>query len=46
MNDKDIYNIIEKYLFAHRTEEAWKEYDKGNFKSMSTEEFLAELKIP
>ncbi|MBI4451445.1 AbrB/MazE/SpoVT family DNA-binding domain-containing protein [Candidatus Woesearchaeota archaeon] len=30
--------------FARRTEEAWKEYDKGNFKSMSPEAFLAELK--
>ncbi len=30
--------------FARRTEEAWKEYDKGNFKSMNADEFLMELK--
>ena len=30
--------------FARRTEEAYKEYDKGKFKSMSGEEFLEELK--
>jgi AbrB family looped-hinge helix DNA binding protein len=30
--------------FARRTEEAWKEYDKGHFKSMSADDFLAELK--
>ncbi len=36
--------LAEDLEFARRTEEAWKEYDKGNFKSMSAEEFLAELK--
>ena len=30
--------------FARRTEEAWERYDKGEFKSMSGEEFLKELK--
>ena len=29
--------------FAKRTEEAWKSYDKGEFKSMKTEDFLKEL---
>lgn len=29
--------------FAKRTEEAWKEYDKGNFISMDGDEFLKEL---
>ena len=37
-------NIKEDLEFARRTEEAWKEYDKGNFKSMTVYEFLAELK--
>ena len=30
--------------FARRTEEAWQEYDKGNFKSYPTDEFLKRLK--
>jgi len=29
--------------FARRTEEAWKEYDKGNFKRHSVDEFLKRL---
>lgn len=37
-------NVAEDLDFARRTEEAWKEYDKGNFKSMGVDEFLEELK--
>ena len=36
--------LAEDLEFARRTEEAWKEYDKGKFKSMHADEFLAELK--
>ena len=36
--------LAEDLEFARRTEEAWKEYDKGHFKSMSADEFLEELK--
>jgi len=45
---KKMNSLEEKFKedleFAKRTEKAWKEYDKGNFKSMSKEEFLKELK--
>ena len=37
-------HLAEDLEFAKRTEEAWREYDKGNFKSMSADEFLKELK--
>lgn len=37
-------NFKEELEFARRTEEAWKEYDKGNFKSMDANEFLKEMK--
>lgn len=37
-------NFKEDLEFARRTEEAWKEYDKGNFKSMDANEFLKEIK--
>lgn len=36
--------LTEDLEFARRTEDAWKEYDKGNFKSMDADVFLAELK--
>ena len=36
--------LAEDLEFARRTEEAWKEYDKGHLKSMSADEFLEELK--
>ena len=36
--------LAEDLEFARRTEEAWREYDKGKFKSMHADEFLAELK--
>ncbi len=29
--------------FARRTEEAWKEYERGEFKSMDSKDFLKEL---
>lgn len=37
-------NFKEDLEFAKRTEDAWKEYDKGNFISMEGEEFLKEIK--
>lgn len=37
-------NLKEDLEFARRTEEAWKRYEKGEFKSMPAEEFLKELK--
>ena len=30
--------------FARRTEEAWKSYDRGEFKTMSSEDFLKEIR--
>ncbi|MCX6707406.1 MAG: AbrB/MazE/SpoVT family DNA-binding domain-containing protein [Candidatus Woesearchaeota archaeon] len=30
--------------FARRTEEAWKSYERGEFKSMDSKKFLKELK--
>lgn len=30
--------------FARRTEEAWKRYEQGKFRTMSAEEFLKELR--
>lgn len=36
-------NIAEDLEFARMTEEAWERYDKGLFKSMSSEDFLSEL---
>jgi len=36
-------NIEEDLEFAKRTEEAWKSYEKGEFISQSTDEFLKEL---
>ena len=35
--------LREDLEFARRTEEAWKEYDKGHFKSMSAKQFLKEM---
>ncbi len=37
-------NLEEDLEFARRTEEAWKEYDKGNFKSMDFDDFIKEMK--
>ena len=36
-------NIEEDLEFAHRTEEAWRRYEKGEFISKTTEDFLKEL---
>lgn len=38
--DKQLKEDLE---FARRTEEAWKRYDKGQFKSMKVEDFLKEI---
>ena len=38
--DKNLKADLE---FAKRTEEAWKSYDKGEFKSMDSDEFLKEI---
>ena len=37
-------NLAEDLEFARRTEAAWKDYDKGKFKSLEFSEFLEELK--
>jgi len=37
-------NIEDDLIFAKRTEEAWKEYDKGNFISMEFDDFIEEMK--
>ncbi len=36
-------NLEEDLIFAKRTEEAWKRYEKGEFKSMPADKFLREL---
>jgi len=36
-------NLAEDLEFAKRTEEAYKRYEKGNFKEMSLEQFEKEL---
>jgi AbrB family looped-hinge helix DNA binding protein len=35
--------LKEDLEFAKRTEEAWKSYEKGEFKSMNSKDFLDEL---
>ncbi len=37
-------NIEEDLEFARRTEEAYKRYEKGEFKSMDFDKFIAEMK--
>ncbi len=37
-------NLKDDLIFARRTEEAWKRYDKGEFKSMDSKDFLKKLK--
>jgi len=37
-------NIEEDLEFARRTEEAYKRYEKGEFKSMDFDDFIAEMK--
>ena len=40
----DFSETLEEDLeFAKRTEEAWKRYEKGEFKSLPMDKFLAEL---
>lgn len=36
--------LKEDLIFAKRTEEAWKRYEKGEFTSSSAEDFLKQLK--
>lgn len=36
-------NIAQDLEFARRTEEAWKSYDRGEFKSVSKDQFLEML---
>lgn len=37
-------NIEEDLEFARRTEEAWKKYERGEFKSIDFDDFIAEMK--
>ena len=37
-------NLKEDLEFAKRTEEAWKRYDRGEFVSMDSKDFLTELR--
>lgn len=37
-------NIEEDLEFARRTEEAWKSYDRGEFKEMEFDDFVNEMK--
>jgi AbrB family looped-hinge helix DNA binding protein len=41
--DKFSKNLKEDLEFARRTEEAWKQYERGEFVSSTAEEFLKEL---
>lgn len=36
-------NLTEELKFAKRTEEAWRTYERGKFKSMDSKDFLKEL---
>ncbi len=36
-------NLKDDLIFAKRTEEAWKRYEKGKFKSMNSDEFIKML---
>ena len=42
--DKFDKNLEEDLEFAKRTEEAWKKYEKGEFKTMDFNDFLEEIK--
>ena len=37
-------NVEEDLEFAKRTEEAWKRYDRGEFKEMEFDDFIEEMK--
>jgi len=40
-----LYKQLEEDLeFAHRTEKAWKRYEKGEFTRMKSDDFLKEIK--
>ncbi len=41
--DKFSETLEEDLKFAERTEEAWKKYEKGGFKSLPMDKFLQEL---
>jgi len=36
-------NLVDDIEFARKTEEAWKSYERGEFKSMDSKDFLKEL---
>ncbi len=42
--DKFDKNLEDDLKFAKRTEEAWRQYDRGKFKEMEFDDFLKELK--
>jgi AbrB family looped-hinge helix DNA binding protein len=42
--DKMGKNFAEDIEFAKRTEDAWKEYEKGKFKKMDFDDFIKEMK--
>ncbi len=37
-------NVEDDLIFAKRTEEAWKRYEKGEFKEMDFDDFMKEVK--
>ena len=45
---KDVKNLNKKLkedlIFVKRTEEAWKRYEKGEFKTMDADDFIRMLK--
>jgi bifunctional DNA-binding transcriptional regulator/antitoxin component of YhaV-PrlF toxin-antitoxin module len=41
--DKFDKNIEEDLEFAKRTEEAWKSYERGEFKTMDADDFIEEM---
>jgi len=42
--DKFSKNLEEDLKFAKKTEEAWKRYEKGEFKETSFDDFIEEMK--
>jgi len=42
--DKFDKNIEEDLEFAKRTEDAWKSYERGEFKTMEFDDFIEEMK--
>jgi len=41
---KSAINFKDDLAFAKKTEEAWKQYDRGEFKAMEFDDFLKEVK--